>query len=53
VVDMAEFCKQIFDVTTGDYGATGGLDRQQSCLYFTNTFQPGHDFDIACRTDTN
>jgi spectinomycin phosphotransferase len=41
VVDIAEFCQQLLGTTDG------GDDRAQSYQYFTSTFLPNHEFDLA------
>jgi spectinomycin phosphotransferase len=41
VVDIAEFCQQLLGTTDG------GDDRAQSYQYFTSTFLPHHEFDLA------
>lgn len=45
IVDMAEFCNQLFLTTDG------GEDRERSYLYFTGTFLPDHDIEIAIKND--
>jgi spectinomycin phosphotransferase len=45
ILDIAEFCKQLF-LTTG-----GGVDREQSYQYFTSNFLPNHEVEIAFKTD--
>jgi len=46
VIDMAEFCKQLF------LTSEGGEDRQQSYQYFTGQFEPGADIELAIKNDT-
>jgi spectinomycin phosphotransferase len=45
VVDMAEFCKQLF------LTSEGGEDREQSFQYFTGQFAPGADIELAIKND--
>jgi spectinomycin phosphotransferase len=45
IQDIAEFCQQLL------WTSDGGQDRAQSLEYFTSNFLPGHEIDIALRTD--
>ena len=45
VQDIAEFCKQLL------LTSEGGEDREQSYGYFTGQFLPGHEVEIAYKTD--
>jgi spectinomycin phosphotransferase len=45
VVDIAEYCQQLLATTDG------GDDRAQSYQYFTSTFLPNHEIDLAMRGD--
>lgn len=45
IQDIAEFCKQLLLTTEG------GQDREQSLIYFTGSFLPNHDVEIAFKTD--
>jgi spectinomycin phosphotransferase len=45
VVDIAEFCKQLF------FSDEGGDDREQSYQYFTGQFAPGAEIEIAIKND--
>ena len=45
IQDIAEFCKQLLLTTAG------GEDRAQAYMYFTSSFQPGHEVEAAFKTD--
>lgn len=45
IQDIAEFCKQL--LLTDE----GGKNRQQSLKWFTGQFLPGHEVEVAFRTD--
>jgi spectinomycin phosphotransferase len=45
VQDMAEFCNQLL------LSEAGGEDREQSYGYFTSSFLPGNEIEIARKTD--
>ncbi len=45
VIDVAEFCKQVF-LTTGN-----DEDRAQAIRYLAGSFLPNHVLDVACKTD--
>jgi spectinomycin phosphotransferase len=45
VQDIAAFCQQLFLTTAG------GDDREQSYQYFTGSFLPDHDVEIAIESD--
>jgi spectinomycin phosphotransferase len=45
IQDIAEFCKQLF------LTAEGGDDREQAYEYFTGQFLPGHEVEIAFKTE--
>ena len=45
ITDIAEFCRQL--LLTDE----GGQDREQSYGYFTSSFLPGHEIDLALKTD--
>jgi spectinomycin phosphotransferase len=44
ILDIGEFCKQIFS------SDSGGEDREQGYQYFTSNFLPGHEIDLALNT---
>ena len=46
IQDIAAFCEQLFLTDEG------GEDREQSYEYFTGQFSPGHEVEIAFKTDT-
>jgi spectinomycin phosphotransferase len=45
IQDIAEFCRQVLGSTARDE------DRAQSYLYFTRSFMPGAEVEVALRTD--
>ncbi len=45
IEDIAAFCAQLLLTTEG------GRDREQSYIWFTNSFLPRHDLEMALRTD--
>jgi spectinomycin phosphotransferase len=47
IQDIAEFCKQLL------LTIEGGKNRQQSLIWFTGQFLPGHEVEIARKTDVS
>ncbi len=47
IMDIAEFCEQILPT------AAGGDDREQGYQYFTSIFLPGHEIELAWKTEYN
>jgi spectinomycin phosphotransferase len=45
VHDIAAFCQQLL-LSSG-----GGIDREQSYTYFASQFLPGHEVELACKTE--
>lgn len=45
IQDIAEFCQQLLE------SEGGGEDREQSLMYFESNFLPGHEIELALRTD--
>ena len=45
IQDIAEFCRMLLLSTAG------GRDREQWYTWFTSNFLPGHEIEIAFRTD--
>lgn len=45
VQDIAAFCEQLFS------SDAGGEDREQAYRYFVSNFLPGHEIDVARKTD--
>ncbi len=45
IQDIAAYCEQLL------LSSEGGEDRLQGFVYFTSNFLPGHEIDIALRTD--